>query len=440
MSTTEERLRAAARAAAQTVAPGTTLPPPRLPPRRRWAPRLRPRRGWPGWAAPLAAAAAVTTVVLSSIAVSGAIGPGRPAARGTGRAGGTNGVGTGGAGTGGAPDWPAARAAVPKYFVGLVGGVPDQQRQAVVAATATGKTLATIAPPKPFGAFDWVAAAGDDRTFVLAAQRWVPITHWRPEPVVFYRLVLSPSGHPQALARLPIRAEYGFISGIALSPGGGKLAVAVHGPGRAAQDPKIEVFSTATGRERQWVWPGSGWIGLNKPMGQALSWAADGRTLALQLRAGAGVPAVEVRLLDTAAPGASLRSSRLVLDVPPGSSGWISGNVLLTPDGGLVVAPIARQRGNTQAPVTDLEIAEFSAATGKPVRVLDRWASSPAPAAPGWQDVLWAGPGGDVLVVASPLRPHGGGTPRVVIGLQSGRGFSPLPAAVQKFSPTEIAW
>ncbi len=329
-----------------------------------------------------------------------------------------------------------------------MGGVQSQQRRAVVAATATGKTLATVTPPKPFGAFDWVSAAADDHTFVLAAQRWVPISHWRPEPVTFFRLVLTASGQPEGLRKLPIRPERGFISGIALSPDGARLAVAVHGgpPLGSVQDPKIEVFSTATGSERQWVWPGSGWIGLNKPYGQALSWAANGRTLAFQLYSHANYPTVEVRLLDTAEPGSSLRASRLVLVFPHnGRAGWlVDSNALLTPDGSLVVAPITEYHGNSRHPMVHLAITEVSATTGRPVRAVDQWASSAPWITYNLQDVLWTGAGGRVMIVVSLVRHGGASTPTFAIGVQTGRRFEPLPAGVQNWRsvgvPTEIAW
>jgi len=43
---------------------------------------------------------------------------------------------------------------------------------AAVRVTATGRTLATITPPKPYTSFSGVVSAYDDRTFVLVA--WGP--------------------------------------------------------------------------------------------------------------------------------------------------------------------------------------------------------------------------------------------------------------------------
>ena len=64
----------------------------------------------------------------------------------------------------------------PPYYLTLVNGrirphqaYPDQY--VAVVDTATGATLATLRPPKPFHTFDYVIGAADDRTFVLEAQR-----------------------------------------------------------------------------------------------------------------------------------------------------------------------------------------------------------------------------------------------------------------------------
>jgi thiol-disulfide isomerase/thioredoxin len=75
MSAIEDRIRAATRAVAQTVAPGSTPPPPPLPARQRRGPVTYPRRerGWPGWVAPLAAAAAVAAAIATSMVVSSAL-------------------------------------------------------------------------------------------------------------------------------------------------------------------------------------------------------------------------------------------------------------------------------------------------------------------------------------------------------------------------------
>ncbi len=152
---TEERLRAAARAAADTVAPGSA-PPLRLPD----DPAASPQRGsWPGrrhWVralTPLAAAAAVAAAVIASLTLTRGV----PAPRGGGQS----------------PARPVALHGVPRYYVTLTSTAMPSQ--AVIGDTATGAVVTTVKPPRPYRTFDFVSGAAGDRTFVLAAQRWWPI-------------------------------------------------------------------------------------------------------------------------------------------------------------------------------------------------------------------------------------------------------------------------
>jgi hypothetical protein len=416
MNTLEDKVKTALLQTADEIRPHQ-VPPLRLTGRRlRNAWDARQHRMSP-WLVPLTAAAAVAAVIAASVVISSAIHPARRPV---------------------AASIPAATLAkVPPFFIGLTGGVPDQQRRAVVAATATGKALATVLPPKPYGAFDWVSAAADGRTFVLAAQRWVPIAHWKPEPVVFFKLVLNAAGKPGRLTPLPVTPVRGFISGVALSPDGSKLAVATHGPGDANRDPGIRVYDTATGRSRHWVWPGTGWIGVDKPYGQALSWAAGSRTLAFQQHLGGNGGNFQVRLLDTLTQAGSLRSTKLVIGIPGGTIyGPIAGNTLLTPDGSKIVAASLVLRHNR---VKAVDITEFATSTGKPLRVLN-----PVSARDGgsWEEVVWTDHHGGTLVLASTV-PGTGSFNRpgpVVLGIYDGHKFLPLPAAAQKFNPEEVVW
>ena len=154
------------------------------------------------------------------------------------------------------------------------------------------------------------------------------------------------------LTALPLseKPQAAQLAGIALSPDGSKLAIALHGSGspQAQRDPKIEVITLATGAARQWVWPGTGWVGNFKPIGEPLSWTADGRMLAFQKWTGGNV---QVRLLDTTAPGSSLLSARLVVRFfnRDGVFTISPGNSIITPDGTKVVVPLAR---NTLRPET----------------------------------------------------------------------------------------
>lgn len=339
MTTIEDRLRAATRAAAATVAPGSA-PPLHLPDPR--AGRRRPRRPggrWPGWLTPLAAALATAAVVAAAEGVTLLVGGGS------------------------APQRPAARpAAIPPYYV----VVPPPRTglgpagAALVRATATGRLLATVRLPDG-GSFSAVAAAGDDRTFVLAARvapgfrlagQATPRTpaagpHPGAPALRFFRLALGPGGTAPRLSALRLQPPSGAdLTGLALTPDGTRLAISLQLGGRSA----IEVFSLGRGQVRAWAGtapppvqagvPGGSWI-------HGLSWASDDRTLAYQDR-------FHVRLLDTAAPGSRLprldpalptarmlaRASgeRVTLScLTRGPYPQPGGSALLTADGGQIV-------------------------------------------------------------------------------------------------------
>jgi hypothetical protein len=296
-----------------------------------------PWRRWRGWLAPVAAALAVITAVTLSLAISAMVGgrQGKPQAN------------------------PAAAfAVVPRYFVALTGSaLPDQGQHAEVVATATGRILGSVTAPAPYRVFTWVAAARDDRTFVLGAQRARPVGGSSGQvmgvgAVKLYRLVLHPSGRPGVLEPLRLPLIPGMVSGFALSPDGSKLAVstlpaAVPVAGR----PQIQVFTLATGAQRTWAMSGTGWIGQGKPVAQSLAWAGDDRTLLFKQYLGKGGVTAQIRLLDTSAAGGSLAAASTRVPFP---SRLISGRVedpeqiygimLLTADGNKIITAVA---GNT---------------------------------------------------------------------------------------------
>ncbi len=155
--------------------------------------------------------------------------------------------------------WPASRRTTSPSPA-----IRGMQQHAVVRASATGAVLATITAPRPYRTLTWVSGAADDRTFVLAAQRWWRITRGKgglaaeqrdsDTRVRFFRLRLGPSGRVAQLTTLPLpeKPQAAQLAGIALSPDGSKLAIALHGsgPANAQRDPKIGVISLATGSMR----------------------------------------------------------------------------------------------------------------------------------------------------------------------------------------------
>ena len=445
------------------------------------------RRKWSGLLVPLAAAAAVTGVVAASLGISaifrGHAGPG-PAAQ--------------------SHPSPAAQShsgaalrRVPRYFAALTRTAAVQVmggEAAVVRSTLTGRVLATVAPPPPYRIFTWVSAAGDDRTFVLAAQRYWPIASGQAgmpaenrdntTPTAFFRMTFDPATHTAKLARLavPETIPSAQLAGMTVSPDGTRLALDLR--------QSIQVVNVATGAVRSWTWPGGGWIGNNKPIGQIFSWTTGGTTLAFQQRNGGGgalslsflaavagtlaaavltgiivtryvrlrhadllawtiaasaitialaahtlgayrdlAPgATNIRLLNTNAPGTSLASSTIVLTFPSGGAFGL--NTLLTPDGTRIVT------------ATPQGITEFSARTGQPILSEDQFSPNQFPAGGPQevdrQTVLWAGPGGQALVVSDPRgkpTPYG---PDTILGVLTGNTFTPIPNGT--YQSVQIAW
>jgi hypothetical protein len=248
---------------------------------------------------------------------------------------------------------------------------------ALVTDAFTGQVIATV-PPVPGTSFAGLAAAGDDHTFVLAAQTANgPGTR-------YYELRLGPTGRPRPLALLPVPATvHGGSLVFAVSADASRLAIAAG----TADTARIEVVSLATGAVRSWRAAG----------GHAtdLSWAGE-RTLAFEWWDSSRPSSVAearsgVRLLDIAAPGHDLLASRFII---PQSASTSFGNFsgldypLISPDGSKVFATMVS--GQPSNPMS--EVVEFSALTGQALRVV-----TPPSGESGtgrWCGVLWVGPSG----------------------------------------------
>jgi hypothetical protein len=447
---TEERLRAATRAAADTVAPGSA-PPLRLPPDpegrrfpRAWFRGGRLRRRRLTALTPLAAAAAV--IIVLAVAVAVAVAHSQPGHRSAARP----------------RHHESPLAQLPPYYVALKGdGQVGDATRAQVRATATGKVLATVRPPRPYTVFSEVSGAGGGHEFVLLASRWQKtvksgVENWFTSANEFFLLRVDPFTRVPRLNALPIPPDvFRTETGFALSQDGLKLAVAERPPPGSQAGSKIQVFNLVTGAVKTWTWPG-GWPVTNgaPDHGQVLSWAADG-TLAFQQRTGFSA---QVRLLNTNGPGGSLKAdSRLVLDWA-GDAGFIriqhgravnvllGFSVLLTPSGSRIVCATTTV---TEHPLTSvLSFTEYSARTGRVVRQLGSWTLHGLYPADG-QDVLWTNMSGSTLIVAAHqpglkhVRVAGGNAAgwRQVVSVVTPEKFAPLPGAPSAPGPGRApAW
>jgi hypothetical protein len=297
----EDRIRAATRAAAHTVAPNS-VPPLRLPADRLFRRRSRSLASvWGRWLAPIAAAAAVVAVAVAMVTV------GRTANRAPVDSGGVPSARPGPVRMGPPISSYVASGRVPRYYVSIEShGDPNfHPSYAVVRATSTGAALETVVPAAD-GTVVAVTAAADDRTFVLDTQPW-DNANQAFAPRTFLLLRLSPSGSELSQARLAVSVPGGqLMTGFALSPDGRKLAIAVQ-PDNDKREPdltQVKVITLATGVTRTWT--ANGTIGFGADDARSLSWADNERTLAFDWEgSGPGIH-TGVWLVNLSAGGGSL--------------------------------------------------------------------------------------------------------------------------------------
>lgn len=267
----------------------------------------------------------------------------------------------------------AAPPGVPPYAVILEhsgGGQP-----ASVLDMVTGKVISGIATPIAPSDYVWVAAASDDRTFVLADQS-------EALDIRLYLLHLAANGEPVRLAPLDVPPLHDSqIYGMALTADTTRLALAWQNNPTGPVSSHISVTTLATGVTRTWTSADGG--------AGTVSWADDG-TLAFGWQDKVRQARSGVRLLDTAAVGTDPLDSRLLIPASFRSATLSSpGDPLITQDGSTLFA--------TMASGTKTAIVSFSVRSGKLRAVLTR------PALYGqsrWYcGVLWTDPHGRHVLI-----------------------------------------
>lgn len=420
MNVIEERIRAAVLAAGNTVSP-ESVPPLELPAEHPRAAGWRRR-----WLVPVAAAAVVVVIAVTAVTVRHVTRTPTPAIAP--------------AATAPGPMLPGPSLAsyvssgtIPPYFVAVAftGKVSQSPAVAVVHDMVSGRALATIRPSIRGGTITGVSAAGDDRTFVLDEQSWAKTifaTAGYPGPHSFYLLRLNSAGRVSSLGRLRVTVPATqVLKAFVLSPDGRRLALAVQSR-KDLRRTDLEVVTLSTGSTRVWAGTGTIGSGADDPLG--MSWTADGRTLAFEWDAGARSPVweLQVRLLSLAsADGDLLAASRQVMASgrqykPSGNTFQVTdaeSDPLITPDGSAIVTSTVywqvKKKGSGQAWNGRYGSAEYSARTGKLVRILGYWKIKPAGF---WStQVLWSSPSGRVLIGIIP-----GGR----VGVINGNEFTPL--------------
>jgi DNA-binding beta-propeller fold protein YncE len=252
----------------------------------------RPGR-WLPWLAPVASVVTVLAVVIALVIVksipNGHVSP--PATKTT----------------------AAAAKGVPRYYVAWMRA---DRPYLLVGDAATGTAVATVASPSGVLLDSAYGTADDDRTFVVTGDRG----HGASAGIQWYLLRITPGAKTSArLVTLPIPVRQA-PAGVAISPDGTKLAVALAGTPAV-----LRIYSVATGALlRTWT-AQAGQIAVVKgdqasaQVGQTevakgdpgsspftamtLRWAPDNSTLAFAWNA------TEIRSIETTAPNGNLLAS-----------------------------------------------------------------------------------------------------------------------------------
>jgi hypothetical protein len=317
---------------------------------------------------------------------------------------------------------PEPAGTMPRYYVNVYQNFVEASPAhfvtlAVVHDSATGAALTTVRVPTMTG---WhgatgqpsVAAAGDDRTFVItetvekatgaARRNGVPVAF--RNVTNFYLLRVAANGRSASLSPLPVSIGNLTVDDVAVSADGRKLAVAAQScqnSGRCTFT-GIRVITLATGAAADWTTQASG-------AAWNLSWAGD-RYLAFrwQEKSGQGY-----RLLDVAGMGGNLLAApaiaspalTTIVPAPTTTPAPVTGDygftppALITADGRVVITTAVRHipEGNGLDTVV-ASVVELSAGTGRVLKVLytttARDVTPPAPSTGQGCQVLSLGPTG----------------------------------------------
>jgi hypothetical protein len=277
---------------------------------------------------------------------------------------------------------PSSADAIPPYYVALTAtGTPADSHPVTltVRSTSTGRVLATVAAPRPYGTFNLVEGTADDQTFLVGAQVWHPTGSGPgnedniPETVRLYLLRFAPATGGTSLTALPIPAFNGeYLQEASISPDGTRIAVGY----QSTQESWIRVYTLPGGASRTLsLTNAAGDLAFDRDNPATIAWAADDRTISFVW---SGMTGSGVYLANTDRAGDLLPRSRLVLPLSgkgSGSNDFVcSSDPFLSANGEYILCGgYTNPKGTTTSlptgPVTQ-GFAEFSATTGKLVTIL----------------------------------------------------------------------
>lgn len=270
---------------------------------------------------------------------------------------------------------PASDQGMPRFYVTLTSPGQSGRIYAQIHASQTGQVLSQVRAGF-LGSGMGISADQSDRAFVIDAAA-KDATHAR---IVLYLLRVSADGHSTTLTRLPPvllpPRSPDVVDGIAISPDGTKLAIALQinqNPNVVNPRGEIVVYSLAGGPTQTWTAPGDKAVPWNP------AWTGGSRYLTFvwqdQLTGTQWFFAgrSQVRRLDTAAPGRNLLASQ-VLVTGGGPVGYIQA-ASAGPGDAPIIAAVFQVPPTGTSGTAHMRLVALSAATGAVTQVFARYAA-----------------------------------------------------------------
>lgn len=327
MTDLEDRLRRDLKIDSERIGPESVRPL-RVPPPRRRTATVR-------WLAPVAAMAAVISVIAGVSLAGRSAGPTHPPSQSMAPAPGT----------------------MPPYYV-TIQETFTRVSTAIVRDSETGAALVSVRLPLLYPAgLREITAAADDRTFVIT------------DGDGLFLLRVAADGRSARLRKLAIKLP--DLESVTLSPDGRTLAIesqSCTGAG-VCRDNAIQLVSLATGATRTWSTHA---LALQNIW---ISWDGNGQVFFSWLSAHTAPPPQQsgFRLLNVAAAGGDLLAARLLpLPAPPLANGYYYEQpTVVTPDGsGAITSTSQEIPGPDGSGTLIAKVVEYSMRTGQLIRVL----------------------------------------------------------------------